>query len=209
MWEQLERITTEFGTIVLFGAQPFTSALGASNLKLLKYSLMWHKNRPTGHAHAKNRFMRKFEDILVFSKGVINHANLSNKRMTFNPQGLKPLEKTRVHYKKRKNSETTFTKSPSNKDTTQTVEGYPNDILEFPMHRKNRLHPTQKPVELLEYLIKTYSNENENVLDFTMGSGSTGVACVNTNRNFTGIELDDKYFEIAKNRIEDSQTTIF
>ena len=199
MWEQLNRIIKPNGAIVLFGSEPFSSALRMSNIKNYKYDWVWKKPTTTGFQHAKNMPLKNFENILTFSKGSMGHINLlKEKRMIYNPQDLILVNKIS---KTTKNKWGTIAgKRPSQKDEFLTeFENYPRMVLEF--KTDSGYHPTQKPVALLEYLIKTYTNENETVLDFTMGSGSTGVACVNTNRNFIGIEMDEKYFEIAEKRI--------
>lgn len=192
LWQQYERIVKRNGAIVLFSAQPFTTKLIHSNMKKFRYCWYWKKSNATGAIFCKTQPMRCVEDICVFY----------GKQPTYNPQGIKKLEqvkiiqpKTNNVYRKKKN--------PS----IQTHTGYPKHWLEFAneaMNHKNRFHPTQKPVALLEYLIKTYTNSDEVVLDNCMGSGSTGVACVNTGRKFIGFELDDKYFEIAKQRINNA-----
>ena len=207
LWEQYHRIIKDNGAIVLTSTQPFTTKLIQSNMKNFKYTWYWKKSKPTGFQHAKNKPLNIIEDILVFSKGSMGHKSLlGDKRLVYNPQGLIECKKI-VKGAKGKFGGTVGSK-PSHKDEyIAEYKNYPNNFLEFPSIGKN-VHPTQKPVPLLEYLIKTYTNENEIVLDNCMGSGSTGVACVNTNRKFIGIELDDKYFEIAKNRIEDTYKNI-
>ena len=188
MWEQLNRIIKPNGAIVLFGSEPFSSALRMSNIKNYRYDWIWNKNRVSNPALAKKQPLRHSENVIVFNSKI------------YNPQGLKPCTKVLGGNKSgSKGLSTAFKK----KNYKQTVTNYPRHILNIKAdnYGKNCFHPTQKPVELMEYLIKTYTNENETVLDFTMGSGTTGVACVNTNRNFIGIEQDEKYFEIAKERI--------
>lgn len=188
MWKQLNRIIKPNGAIVLFGAEPFSSALRMSYIKQYKYDWVWKKDgKPTGFANAKKRPLKVFENILVFNT------------KSYNPQGL--IEINRENKNSVSQGGDTTGVLNKNKTYIQTHTNYPRNIVKFKTESKT-IHPTQKPVALLEYLIKTYTQENETVLDFTMGSGSTGVACVNTNRNFIGIELDEKYFEIAKNRIE-------
>ena len=182
MWEQLNRIIKPNGAIVLFGSEPFSSALRMSNIKNYKYDWKWEKEQGVGQLNCKRRPLKKVEDILIFNT------------KTYNPQGVIDCN---VEKKAHKND----TVYGSQRDYTQKKTNYPTDILKFNRELRNRKHPTQKPVELMKYLVKTYTNKNETVLDFTMGSGSTGVACVNTNRKFIGIELDTDYFEIAKNRI--------
>lgn len=201
MWEQLKRIIKSNGAIVLFGTEPFCSMVRISNINMYKYDWMWEKNDATDAMNAKNKPMRKIEKVMVFSTG--NVANGSKNKMRYYPQGLVDCSKKRKGDDYGKTGGTFKTYRPSHKPYEQKKTGYPNDLLKFSKD-KEKLHPTQKPVALLEYLIKTYTNEGETVLDFTMGSGSTGVACLNTNRKFIGIEMDEKYFGIACKRISDS-----
>jgi len=201
MWAHLKRVTKKNGAIVMTASQPFTTTLIASNMKMFKYCWYWNKNRPTGFANAKKQPLRKVEDVVVF------YGNPP----TYNPQGLTRIDKAC------KNSGTCGGDTVRG-DTAQSIgkgslrtggqeyvqefTGYPTHILEIKTDEGKKIHPTQKPVALMEYLIKTYTNEGETVLDFTMGSGTTGVACVNLNRNFIGIELDPDFFQKAKDRIE-------
>ena len=197
MWEQLKRVIKPNGAIVLFGSEPFSSALRMSHIKNYKYDWVWDKVSISNPQLAKYQPLKQHENIIVFS---INTHN-------YNPQGL-------VNVAKRKSKSSTVKSGYDGEgklshikrrgDYNQEKTGYPKSIQTFSRESKP-LHPTQKPVALLEYLIKTYTQENETVLDFTMGSGSTGVGCINTNRNFIGIEMDDKYFEIAEKRIKDAQ----
>lgn len=197
MWEQLNRIIKPNGAIVLFGSEPFSSALRMSNIKNYKYDWIWDKASATNFVHAKNKPMKQHEIISIFSLGVTIHKGQSKKRMDYYPQNLIEINKKR---KKTVTSNVSFASRPSHKDEfISTHTNYPKTILTF--KRDKGKHPTQKPVALMEYLVKTYTKENETVLDFTMGSGSTMVACQNTNRNGIGIEMDCKYFEIAKERI--------
>lgn len=197
MWEQLKRVTKKNGATVLFGSQPFTSALVMSNVKMFKYEWVWEKSRTVGFLNAKNAPLKKTENISVFSSGATANNNLN--RMCYFPQGLTEINEVRKSVKQ--SDETIVGSRPSrNKNYTATHTGYPNNILRFNNEQK-QIHPTQKPVALMEYLIKTYTNVGETVLDFTMGSGTTGVACKNLNRNFIGIELESGYYEIAKQRI--------
>ena len=193
MWQQLKTIIKPNGAICLFGSEPFSSALRMSNIKDFKYDWYWQKTTPTGFLNAKKQPLRNIETISVFY----------SKQPTYNPQktyGHKRKVSLAKHKQNCKKAEEYNDYGLASYDST---ERYPTQILQFKTDRqKSALHPTQKPVALLEYLIKTYTNEGETVLDFTMGSGSTGVACVNTNRNFIGIELDEGYFQIAKQRIE-------
>tara|TARA_R100000995_G_scaffold1880_1_gene1278 strand:- start:6245 stop:6994 length:750 start_codon:yes stop_codon:yes gene_type:complete len=201
MWTQLNRIIKDNGAIVLFGSEPFSSALRMSNIKNYKYDWIWIKKRyNSGFAHAKNKPLKKNENLCVFSLSSMGHKiQLGNKRMTYYPQGLKEIHLERNN-KTFQNA--SFGKRPSSRPTVQKYKGYPNNILKYDVQQKGKfLHPTQKPVALMEYLIKTYTNEQETVLDFTMGSGTTGVACCNTNRDFIGIERDKNYFKIAEQRI--------
>ena len=193
MWEQLNRIIKPNGAIVLFGSEPFSSALRMSNIKNYKLDLKWVKSRPTGHLNAKRMALKNIEDVIIFYR----------KQPTYNPQFTKGKPNNI------KEGEARVTKATNNiygafKNSVQikTEKKYPKQNLYFNQNDPRKiLHPTQKPVSLMEYLIKTYTNENESVLDFTMGSGSTGVACVNTNRNFIGIEMVENYFNIAEKRI--------
>jgi len=198
MWEQLNRIIKPNGAIVLFGSEPFSSALRMSNIKNYKYDWVWDKKLAGNGVLAKIQPLKIHELIHVFS---------SKGKSIYLPQ------KTKGKLRKKMFNgvgTTTILNTLSECKETYNDEYYPKTILEFSMagQRKGRLHPTQKPVDLLEYLIKTYTNEYETVLDFTMGSGSTGVACVNTNRKFIGIEQDSKYFEIATNRISPQEDKI-
>jgi len=182
MWGHLKRIIKPNGAIVMTASQPFTTTLIASNLSEFKYSWVWEKSKPTGHLNAKKQPLRKHEDVVVFYR----------KQCTYNPQGLKATHAV-VSRTNRGNY------GDCSKTTVQTKTGYPTSILQFPT--VVGVHPTQKPVALMEYLIKTYTNEGETVLDFTMGSGTAAVACVNTNRKFIGIEMDEGYFNISKERV--------
>ena len=192
LWEQYNRIIKDNSAIVLFGSQPFTSALIMSNLKMFKYEWIWEKDAGSNFTTVKYQPMKEHENILVFGKGKTRYFPIMQERIG-----------------SRKGKETTTIDSGRKDSVYGTQEGrgilkvgklrYPRSIQRF--NRERGLHPTQKPVKLLEYLIKTYTNEGELVLDNCMGSGSTGVACLKTNRKFIGIEQDDKYFEIAYNRI--------
>ena len=190
MWEQLKRIIKPNGAIVMTASQPFTTTLIASNMKMFKYCWVWDKVNSSSGLHAKIQPMRTHEDIVLFGKG----------RIEYNPQMERANERTD---KARciPNGEA-FGGRQSKRVYRNGGEKYPKTILKFSnANQLGKKHPTQKPVALMEYLIKTYTNENETVLDFTFGSGTTGVACKNLNRKFIGIELDDHYFEIGKNRI--------
>ena len=192
MWEQLNRIVKPNGAICLFGIEPFSSALRMSNIKNYKYDWVWDKVGTGGFLNAKKRPLKRIEDICVFSNGVPVYYPIMEIRG-------KPRNKGLYNHKKG-NGDMVYGKF----DNTPSFnnEYYPTELLCFSnASQKNKVHPTQKPVDLLEYLIKTYTNDGETVLDFTMGSGSTGVACKNLNRNFIGIEKDETYFKIAQDRI--------
>lgn len=189
LWEQYKRIIKPTGAIVLFSIQPFTTKLIHSNLKDFRYCWYWKKNNKTGGQFAKVQPMRCIEDICVFYK----------QKPVYNPQGLIKLDKP-IYSKVRACNTFDYRGNGS----IQRYKNYPCHLLEFAgagVGKEKRLHPTQKPVALLEYLIKTYTNEGETVLDNCMGSGSTGEACINTNRRFIGIEMDRNYFDIAHKRI--------
>lgn len=191
MWEQLKRIIKPNGAIAITAAQPFTSVLTCSNLKMFRYSMVWIKSQSTGHLNAWRMPMRAHEDVCIFY----------NKLPTYNPE-LKNKNPDNIRPKLPRSSHTEcYGKLNLNTHKCPADKSMPNSILKF-NNSQDRLHPTGKPVALMEYLIKTYTNENDTVLDFTMGSGTTGVAAKNLNRNFIGIELDQGYFDIAKERIE-------
>lgn len=202
LWIEYERIITNTGAIVLTACQPFTSHLILSNPSLFKYTWVWIKNEAFNFVHCKNAPMRKTEDVCIFSKGKIKHRGQSD-RMVYNPQGLIPFNKKVCGLKKGKGNGKSFGISrPSFKEEyIQEFTNYPSNILEFGIDFKERLHPTQKPVALFEYLIKTYTNEGELVLDNCIGSGTTAIAYINTNRNYIGIEKKPEYVEIARKRI--------
>lgn len=210
LWEQYKRVIKPYKPIVLFGSQPFTTRLISSNYDWFKYCWIWKKNRATGHVHAKNRPMKLHEDICIFSEGNTLHINQSDKRMPYYPQGLTTLpEGTKRRTQNDSGDNAVMSKRNSHKKSLWTHTGYPTSIITFDIEmNEKRFHETQKPLELIKYLIKTYTNETDLVLDNTMGSGTTGVACLETNRRFIGIEKDAKYFEIAKKRIEDKQKEI-
>ncbi len=198
MWTQLKRVIKPKGAIVLFGSQPFTSQLVMSNPDWFKYQWVWEKSIATGFNHAANMPLRNYEDVAIFSDGSIQHEHLTDNRMKYYPQGLQ-----RHDVPNRRGSlglsGTMERKNHSNTYVTRFTN-YPRMLLYFP-NDGNTVHPTQKPVALLEYLIRTYTNEGETVLDFTMGSGTTGVACLNTGRRFIGIEKEPQYYAIAGKRM--------
>tara|TARA_R110002126_G_scaffold34891_2_gene107607 strand:+ start:1132 stop:1851 length:720 start_codon:yes stop_codon:yes gene_type:complete len=190
MWEQLNRIIKPNGAIVLFGSEPFSSALRMSNIKNYKYDWIWQKNKTTGFLNAKKQPMNDNENILVFYI----------RQCLYNPQKTKA---EKLYKRGNINGDNTEVYGKQKEYIDSEIgTRYPKRIQYFNNNNnEKRLHPTQKPVALMEYLIKTYTNEGETVLDFTMGSCSTGVAAKNTNRNFIGIEQDEKYFAIAEDRI--------
>ena len=194
LWEQYKRIIKDNGAIVLFGSQPFTSALVMSNIKMFKYDFVWNKGNTSGFLNANKMPLRKHEDVIIFSMS-------KNGKFTYNPQMTKGIlrKKGRTINSKQRN----YGNYNANISINDTY--YPTSILDIGVvNRTNNIHPTQKPIALLEYLIKTYTNENELILDNTMGSGTTGVACQNTNRKFIGIEKETNYFDIAVKRIKDN-----
>ena len=195
LWEQYNRIIKPNGAIVLFGNEPFTSELICSNLKGFKYRWDWDKKIPSGMGYAKYRPMQQSEDIAVFTKN--GDKTVYNPQMTKRDKPIKSGGNTvqaGVYHG--------FKCMGDGKEYKKTYEyKNPTTLISFDKIRRGSLHPTQKPTDLLEYLIKTYTSEGEIILDNCMGSGSTGVACINTNRNFVGIELDENYFNIAQNRI--------
>lgn len=197
LWEQYNRIIKNNGAIVLFGSEPFSTLLRYSNLKMFKYDWYWEKPRGTGHLNANKQPMRDIETISVFYK----------KQCLYNPQFSvgKPYSAAKGGKKSRviEKGVTTYGTFMNGMDFRNDNDGfrYPKQVLEFGVVERGTVHPTQKPVALLEYLIKTYTNEGDLVLDNCMGSGSTGVACINTGRRFIGIEIEQKYFDIATKRI--------
>lgn len=195
MWKELKRIVKPAGVIVFTAQNPFTSALIMSNPKWFRQSLVWAKNKPSGHLNANRRHLTKHEDIVVFS----------SKQGTYNKQkttGHKP-----ANYAKRAKHSECYNTADSTIYAGGNTDRYPTTLVEIPVMNNDgsngrKLNPTQKPVELMEYLVKTYSNEGETVLDFAMGSGTTGIACKNLSRNFIGIEKDLLQFKQAKERID-------
>lgn len=182
LWREYERVCV--GAVVLTASQPFTSTVVVSKLDWFKYAWVWEKSAATGHLNAKRMPMKLHEDVLVFSKGAA----------PYNPQGLTPYNKVT----RRGGNGSNF--GASGVENFQERTNYPRSIVRFP-HEGKAVHPTQKPVALMEYLIRTYTNPGDVVLDNTMGSGTTGVAAINTGRDFIGIEKDPGYFEIAERRI--------
>jgi len=208
LWKEYQRVIKKpTGVILLFGQQPFTSLLISTNYKWFKYNLIWKKNKTTQFLLANYRPMKCTEDICVFSPGGAAAASKHKGNMTYNPQGLIKVDIPKKNSQKRigkmlnqvhhlgKNN-----KLISNSEYKQNYTNYPTELIEFNIE-SNTIHETQKPVDLIEYLIKTYSNENDMVLDNAMGSGTTGVGCINLNRKFIGIELEEKYYNLSVDRI--------
>jgi site-specific DNA-methyltransferase (adenine-specific) len=191
MWERLNKLIKSNGAIVLFGLEPFSSALRMSNIKNYKYDWYWNKISATGFLNAKKMPLKNIENISIFQKSI-----------NYNPQMRAGFKAYKISRRATKSEN--YSKCKKKSTTISDGTRYPVTLLEFSKDtQKLNLHPTQKPVALMEYLIKTYTNKGDTVLDFTMGSGTTGVACKNLNRDFIGIELDEKYFEIAKARINE------
>jgi len=189
MWEQLKRVIKPNGAIVMTASQPFTTTLIASNMKMFKYCWVWDKSQITNFLNSKRQPLRRTEDVVVFYA----------KQCHYSPQMARgePYKINRTH------ATDNYGAQVANSTDNEGVR-FPDGIIDIPQARIKGGHPTQKPVALMEYLIKTYTNEGEVVLDFTMGSGTTGVACKNLNRNFIGIEIDPEYFKIAKKRINEN-----
>tara|TARA_R110002073_G_C9309163_1_gene567425 strand:- start:125 stop:883 length:759 start_codon:yes stop_codon:yes gene_type:complete len=204
MWKQLNRIIKPNGAIVLFGSEPFSSALRMSNIKNYKYDWIWDKKSSTNPMLAKIMPIKSHEVISVFGLNKINYY----------PQMVNKSKETLKRQNRKQNTNKIESEHYSHKRVLQNNKlGYPKSVQYFKkeinnQHKKPVVHATQKPLGLMEYLIKTYTNENETVLDFTMGSGTTGVACKNLNRNFIGIEKDKNYFDIASKRIKEHQSQL-
>ena len=189
LWEQYKRVIKNNGAIVLTASQPFTSALVMSNVKWFKYCWVWDKSQVTGFLNAKKQPLRQHEDICVFYQS----------QCTYNPS----MTKGKMQLKSTGGKSDNYGKYAYKPHYSEWY--YPKTIISIPQQREKGGHPTQKPVSLFEYLIKTYTNEGETVLDNCMGSGTTAIACINTGRNFIGIELDPAYFDIAQKRIAEAQ----
>ena len=208
LWTEYKRILIKpTGVVVLFGQQPFTTKLISANYDWFKYNIIWKKNKTTQYLLANYRPMKCTEDICVFSPGGAAAASRHKGNMTYNPQNLVPVNIVKKNSEKRigKMLNQVHHLGPNNKLTSdteykQSFTNYPTELIEFDIE-SDTIHETQKPIKLIEYLIKTYSNEGDLVLDNAMGSGTTGIGCVNTNRKFIGIELEKKYFELSHQRI--------
>ncbi|MDR2834339.1 MAG: site-specific DNA-methyltransferase [Streptococcaceae bacterium] len=204
LWPQYERIVKDDAAIVLFASGIFAAQLVQSNFPLFRYKWIWVKNNATDFVNAKTRPMRKFEEVLVFSKrAAVNSSKAKN--MKYYPQGLVRINKKFQHGQNTSKSEYVKIKQ---KSYIQEFENYPTDILIFNRVEKERIHPSQKPLKLIEYLIKTYTKEGEVVLDNCMGSGTTAIACLNVNRQFIGFEMDETYHKNALKRIEQNVTQL-
>lgn len=202
LWNQYKRVLKDNGVVVLFGQGMFTAQVMLSNQKWWKYNLVWDKQLTTGFLNAKKMPLRVHEDIMVFY----------DKASTYNPQmvdGVPSHSKGTKVFTKEVTNYNYGNYQPIETEQTQSTKKYPKSILSFQKpHPSKAVHQTQKPTDLLEWLINTYSNSGETVLDSCMGSGSTGVACINTDRNFIGIEMDEHYFNVAQERIKKAQEAI-
>ena len=200
LWAQYKRIIKDNGAIVLTASQPFTSLLITSNFGMFKYCWVWKKSCGAGFLNAKNAPIKMHEDICVFSKGTT--ANCSTHNMIYNPQGTKQVQ--RYRNRTGEHSEAVGNRPCRSKGYTQTTANYPTTVIDFPNDR-GMVHDTQKPVALFEYLIRTYTNEGDTVLDNCIGSGTTAIAALNTGRFFIGIEREETYINIARKRIYEAQ----
>ena len=195
LWKEYERVITDNGAIVLFAQTPFDKVLGASKIDLLKYEFIWNKKRPTGYMNANFAPMKLHENILVFSKASACYVKDKSKAMAYYPIDLVAVNKQI----KRTAQNGNYDHKHYDLESTQKFTGYPNSILEFAP--ETGLHPTQKPLELMKYLIKTYSNEDDVVMDNCMGSNTTGLACKELNRQYIGIEKDKNYYDVSVSRV--------
>lgn len=203
LWEAYRRIASENCVIVLFGTEPFATCMRHDALDLYKYDWIWRKTTVTGFPHARNMPLRDYENIMVFSKAPIGHVSkLGEKRMPYNPQGLKQCHQVDHSHKTTAIMHSGTFANTEEKYYVRKQTNFPRMVLDFKKDPKDsKYHINAKPIPLLEYLVKTYTNEGDTVPDNCMGSGSTGVACKNTNRRFIGMEISEKYFNIAKERL--------
>ena len=207
MWEQYKRIIKDNSAIVLFGSEPFSSLLRCSNLEMYKYDWKWEKSNGANFLNFKYQPSKVHEDIMVFGKMAASYSKKGNMKYTPQMNVGKEYNCKSGHQKENYNNSTV--RSPIEQVVTKNKgTRFPRSIQKF-ISDKNNLHPTQKPVALLEYLIKTYTNEGETVLDNCMGSGTTAIACMNTNRNFIGFELNKEYYDIANRRMEENKMKLF
>ena len=197
LWDQYERVIKNDGAIVLFGSEPFSSALRMSNLNLYKYDWKWDKVQGANFLNVKYQPLKNIEDVMVFSKGRITNGR--RQPIKYNPQGFTEDIKEKINTSDYDGTFGTSSVKKGKKFKT-TGSGYPKCLIQFKKDN-DKMHPTQKPVSLCEYLIKTYTNEGETVLDNCIGSGTTAIACINTNRNYIGFEIDEGYYNIANERI--------
>lgn len=202
LWAQYKRVINGNGAIVLTASQPFTTALISSNMKMFKYCWYWNKSKPNGWQHSKNKPMTKVEEVVVFSPAPMGHISLlGGKRMKFNPQGTTIVGKKTISSVKHGRTMGARLNQVGKNYVAET--GFPHNVLEYPnIVGANAIHPTQKPVALFEYLIKTYTNEGETVLDNCAGSGTTAIACINTNRNYICMEKDETYYNLMCERVQ-------
>lgn len=210
LWAEYRRIISDKGVICLFGTEPFATVMRHDALDLYKYDWIWRKTTVTGFPHARNMPLRDYENIMVFSKAPVGHASkLGERRMPYKPQGLKQCHQVdKAHKTSLIMHSGTFANT---KEThyVRTETGFPRMVLDFKKDPKDsKYHLNAKPVALLEYLVKTYTSHGEVVLDNCMGSGSTGVACAHTGRQFIGMELEQEYFDIAAKRIADAEKAV-
>lgn len=196
LWVQYKRIIKERGAIVLFSQMPFTAILASSNLEMLKYEWIWGKAMPTGLLNSNHAPLKVHENILVFSKSAASPIMGKDKAMIYNPQ----FDKGEPYKARRRGGISNYNSFENTETFNDGSKYYPRDMLFF-LHDKDKFHPTQKPVSLLKYLVLTYSNKGDTILDNCMGSGTTALACIDTGRNFIGFEKEKKYFDIAMQRI--------
>lgn len=205
LWKEYERIITDNGAIVLTATQPFTSHLIMSNIKMFKYCWYWKKSKPNGWQHSKNKPMTTIEELCVFSKAPMGHVSLlGNRRMNYFPRGIaKTGEQKKID--PRKHGPSMGSRPNQVGREYEVMTGFPRNLLEFASVSGKNMHPTQKPVDLFEYMINTYTQVGDLVLDNCCGSGTTGVACQNTGRDYILMELDEKYIDITNKRLEENK----
>ena len=202
LWAEYKRVLKHQGSVLLFGSEPFSTSLRMSNLDWFKYDWIWQKNRPTGFQHAKNMPLKDFEIVSVFSAAGMGHiAQLKDNRMTYNPQGIKRVDIQMTASKNKFGTVVHDSGKYNGNGYTQEYGNFPTMTLKFDTD-EDGWHPTQKPVDLLRYLIRTYSNEGDTILDNCMGSGTTAVACIKEKRHFIGFELNKDYYDKACRRID-------
>ena len=210
LWREYHRVCKPSAVILLFGSEPFSSELRMSNLKEWRYDWIWHKNSSAGFIHAHNRPLKDYEIVSAFCQyGMGHETTMGGKRMPYNPQGLVKTYKV-IHNKVRDKDSLIGGRPAQGKDTIQEWTNYPHTTLHFDKEG-DAWHPTQKPVDLLRYLVLTYTNEGDTVLDNCMGSGTTAIACIKERRHFIGFELNKEYFDKACKRIDNErrQLTLF